>query len=235
MEKKSSILLNAAILVFANSGEEESGKKCFVHSEELFSDFNRRTLRTVEKTGLPYFHLDEKEQKGEDFGERFVHAIQFVFNKGFDYVITVGNDTPGLNRKHLLQALAELRNNRAVFGPSTDGGFYLMGISKSAFTPKEFLQLPWQTREILEATQELLSCKGRKSALLERLIDIDDLNDISLFINRNNNIPFSILLYIYTFLQPKEQFFDLERKLQVSEYSTKFYNKGSPGLSACIS
>ena len=67
----------------------------------FLKDLNRHTIRQIEHSGLDYFHFTEKEQEGGDFGERFIHAIQSVFNKGYEYIITLGNDTPQLRTKHI--------------------------------------------------------------------------------------------------------------------------------------
>ena len=235
MEKKSSIFHRTAILVFANSAKEESNNKSIVHSEELFADLNRQTKQTVEKAGLPVIHLGENEQKGSTFGERFVNAIQYVFDKGFEYVISVGNDTPKLKSQHLLLALRELEEGIPVLGPSTDGGFYLMGIRNRDFSAEEFLQLPWQSPHILHAVLGLLGAKGHQVCLLERLMDIDNEDDIRLFIRRNNNISLSILFYFRAYLQRSNSFFDHEKQIESSYYTSSLYNKGSPARSFNLS
>ncbi len=228
MGKKSSIIHKTAILVFAASGGEDSRTKSIVNGEELFFNFTQQTLQTVKKTGLSYYHFGEKEQKGKNFGERFVNAIQSVFDLGFEYIIAVGNDSPKLRSKHISQTLVMLQENKAVLGPNTDGGFYLMGIRETDFIPGEFLNLPWQSSKILQAVKQLMSGKGLKTRLLERLMDIDNLEDLQLFIRRHNNIPYSILTYSKYFLHHKNRFFDLIKKVYLSYCTSIFYNKGSP-------
>ncbi len=228
MEKKSSILHKTAVLVFAASGKEDCNKKSIFQSEKLFSDFTRSTLRTVEKTGIPYFHLGENEQEGTSFAQRFTNAIQFVFDEGFEYVISVGNDTPELKSRHILLALEHLKVNGAVLGPSTDGGFYLMGIRKSDFIPEEFLQLPWQSRHILKAVQHLMSVKCRQIFLLERLMDIDNIDDLKIYIKRHIYIPISILRYCISYLRQQLPIFRHLRKVRTYFRISSFYNKGSP-------
>ncbi|CAN0575163.1 unnamed protein product, partial [Ectocarpus sp. 12 AP-2014] len=64
--------------------------------ERVFETLTKETLRKVKRTKQPYFHISEKEQTGNSFGERFTNAIQTVFDKGYEHIITVGNDTPQL-------------------------------------------------------------------------------------------------------------------------------------------
>ena len=103
-----------AILVFANSSQEEISHKAIPKSGLLFDMLTQRTLKTVKKTKLPYFHLTEEHQVGDSFGERFTNAIQMVFTKGFEQIITIGNDTPQLRVSHILDASGHLENGKEV-------------------------------------------------------------------------------------------------------------------------
>ena len=143
----------------------------FKNQRLYLANLTNKPSRKVKKTGLPYFHFSEKEQQGNSFGERYIHAIQSVYNKGFENIITIGNDTPHLQTRHLVETAEKLQNNPIVLGPSKDGGYYLMGLRKSHFDTALFLKLPWQTsslnRKIL-----LLLC-NLKIFKLEWLANID--------------------------------------------------------------
>ena len=111
------------------------------NATELFTDLNMRTMAVISKSGLRCIHVDEASQKGAGFGERFTNAIKDIFNQGYEYVITVGNDSPGLKTSHILKALRFLQHNKVVLGPSLDGGFYLLGLHKDQFSENEFMKL----------------------------------------------------------------------------------------------
>ena len=147
---------NTAILIFANSAEKEAERKTFL-SSDVFSALNHQTLKTVEKSGIEYFHFSEKNQVGSSFGERFSNAIENIFNKGFKNVITIGNDTPHLKTKHLVDTVHQLEKNDLVLGPSKDGGFYLMGIKKEHFNKETFLKLPWQTSKLQKCITSIVT------------------------------------------------------------------------------
>ena len=100
-----------AILIFANSAEFEAIQKPFQSSQLLFDALNLQTLKVVKKTGIPYFLSSEKNQTGNSFGERFTNAIQSVYDKGFENVITIGNDTPHLQSQHILKAVENTQTN----------------------------------------------------------------------------------------------------------------------------
>ena len=96
---------DTAILFFANSAEEDFARKKFDYrAVSLFQDLTQHTLKTIESTGLPFFHFTEKEQLGNTFGERFAHAFASLFALGYTKVISVGNDSPNLTAQHILKA-----------------------------------------------------------------------------------------------------------------------------------
>ncbi|BAO54415.1 TIGR04282 family arsenosugar biosynthesis glycosyltransferase [Nonlabens marinus] len=139
---------------------------------------NDRVLKTVEKSGLDYFHFTEDEQEGLGFGQRFSNSIQKVFEKGYDKVICIGNDTPQLTSSHLLSAVNSLNSGKAVNGPSLDGGFYLMGINSADFDAVRFESLPWQTNKLASSYFKLLEEQLLRVDLLEYLVDLDSEEDI---------------------------------------------------------
>lgn len=177
-----------AILIFAKSAEKEAVSKPFKFSKDVFKALNAKTLHIVKKTGLPYFVFSEKQQIGNTFGERFTNAIQAVYNKGFDSVISVGNDTPHLSLKHLKKTINNLQNHNIVLGPSKDGGFYLMGLKKSQFNAKAFLKLPWQTSTLNRSISKLSASKKVTICYLDVLVDVDSYRDIETIVHSFKNV-----------------------------------------------
>jgi len=217
-----------AILIFANSAEKEAVSKPFQYSKDVFNLLNKQTLNIAKKSGLDYFIFSEKQQIGNSFNERFINAIQNVYNKGFKSVITIGNDTPHLTVKHILKTEKQLQNNNIVIGPSTDGGFYLMGLKKVVFNTNTFLRLPWQTSRLNQSISKLAASKEICISYLETLSDIDSVTDIKSIINSFRHIPKSIkkicLRYI---LIEKEIITYLYSFFRIVTLNQQF-NKGSP-------
>ncbi|PIB33654.1 hypothetical protein BFP78_05205 [Gaetbulibacter sp. 5U11] len=171
-----------AILIFSNSAKEDAKRKSFSDSR-LFETLTNETIKKVKKTGLPFFHFTEAQQQGSNFGDRFTNAIQLVFDRGFTNVISIGNDTPHLKTKHINDAYQKLNNNQLVFGPSKDGGFYLMGLTKNLFNAKQFKNLPWQTSALKSTTLQCLSSTKITFSTLETLDDIDSVKDLKAILN----------------------------------------------------
>jgi len=217
-----------AILIFANSAKEEMLNKPFQGGGELFNELNQKTISIVESTNLPYYISTEKEQLGNSFGERFVHAIQEIYEKGYDSVITIGNDTPFLSKKHLLDTAEQLQKNKPVIGPSADGGFYLIGLHKSQFDITHFLKLPWQSNQLTKNIVKLLDTDSIETILLEVLYDIDSLNDLKFITTIKRKLSISLVKIINFIL-------DISNKVQRSVFKSNYclytstsYNKGSP-------
>jgi len=168
---------STAVLIFALSTAEELQRKKMVKGERLFDALTEHTLQTVKKTGLPFFHLTEQQQYGSSFGERFTNAIQDVFDLGYEKVITIGNDSPHLNKSHFANTLSNLELNKSVIGPSADGGFYLLGLHRANFTKDDFKGLSWQTSKLQDEIVTVLYDRGNNIALLSTLADIDTLWD----------------------------------------------------------
>ncbi|WP_103864783.1 DUF2064 domain-containing protein [Aquimarina sp. I32.4] len=223
-----------AILVFANSSQEELKHKHLVHGQQLFDHFNKKTLTEVRKTGLPYAIYSEKEQHGTTFGERFANAIEDLFEKGYQKIITIGNDSPNLTASYLIDTSHKLMHNTMVVGPSIDGGIYLLGLDRSDFEKDSFIQLPWQTRLLSKSLIKKISASGVHIKLLSRLKDIDELQDLRFFlsrINRTTRLLKSILLQLFSCIYEAIIY---QFKLVVTTIHTIPFNKGSPDLISYI-
>lgn len=190
-----------AILFFSRSAEAEGMRKQFVN------DTNRRknvgvarsliehTRRQLSQTGLPVYEINEKFQQGASFGERFANAFSNIFEKGYRYVIAVGNDTPELTTSHLNEARQLLTEGQSqiVLGPANDGGTWLMGYHREAFDHRSFRRLPWNSGGLL---QTILERAGNEVSIsqLETFADIDDFRTLICFVNQYKFSNSSLLL-----------------------------------------
>ena len=219
-----------AILIFANSAKKESSDKRFNKSEALFDTLNKQTIAKVKRSGLPYFHFSEKEQIGSTFGERYTNAIQFVYNQGFENIITIGNDTPHLQTRQLIKTAQELKDNPIVLGPSRDGGYYLMGLHKSQFNAETFLKLPWQTSGLTQSISRLLSAKKINVVFLKVLQDIDTINDVKTLINSFSNLSKTLISILLAVVTSEKAIIQKIHSLVSSFQKENYFNKGSPVL-----
>ena len=225
---KNSLLSKTAILFFAYSPEEELRKKPLWNGYSFLKDLNQNTIRQIEKSGVDYFHFSEKEQVGSNFGERFVYAIQAVFNKGYEHIITLGNDTPHLRTRHIVQAIDHLQEGEIVIGPSSDGGFYMLGLSRSQFEADLFIDLPWQTAKLRSALNQAFLTLNQKIYQLPVLMDLDSIIDIRRLVRRSFNIPISMLKYLLTINEHVSPSTKEVEQVFIQAYPSIHFNKGSP-------
>ncbi len=217
-----------AILVFANSAQEEALHKPISGGYLLFDELNKTIESVVKSTNLPYYIFSEKHQYGANFGERFTNALQDIFAKGFENIIAVGNDTPFLTKEHLLKSEQLLKENKFVIGPSVDGGFYLVGLHKSQFSVANFLNLPWQSNQLTNYITSLLKSADIAIEKLQVLRDIDTLQDLKFIHVFHKRISKSLLKIIQTLLQFSNKNSAAKSTHYSSIYTSFSYNKGSP-------
>ena len=88
-------------------------------------------------------------------------------------VVIIGTDIPDIRVGHINQAFDTLGSHECVFGPATDGGYWLVGQKRRPRVIDLFKDVRWSTEHALADTMaNILS--ARKIALLETLEDVDD-------------------------------------------------------------
>ncbi|GAA3559915.1 TIGR04282 family arsenosugar biosynthesis glycosyltransferase [Snuella lapsa] len=115
-------------------------------------------------------------QEGQNLGERMQNAFKKGFEDGYSHIILIGSDLPDIKPKHIEEGLQALNNTQVVFGPATDGGYYLIGLSK--LFPFVFNNKPWSQSNLLNVTLQELKQKNISYTLLEALNDIDTYEDL---------------------------------------------------------
>jgi rSAM/selenodomain-associated transferase 1 len=117
-----------------------------------------------------------QDQVGADLGERMFFAIAQAFRRGFQRVVLVGADCPGVSTDILAQAFQALQDNDLVLGPTMDGGYYLIGLSRPL--PALFDDMPWGGDQVLAQTMAVARRAGLQPALLACLADVDRPEDL---------------------------------------------------------
>lgn len=70
-------------------------------------------------------------QKGNDLGEKMYRAIRKVLDLGYESVVLTGSDLPLMTADHLNSGFSALEENDIAIGPTSDGGYYLIGMKKA--------------------------------------------------------------------------------------------------------
>ena len=85
--------------------------------------------------------------------------------------IIVGSDIPAISAREIANAFRLLGKADAVFGPASDGGYWLIGLKRSPRLLAPFTGVRWSSDQALADT--LANLKGRKAAFVATLDDVD--------------------------------------------------------------
>lgn len=122
-------------------------------------------------------HIYSKHlQEGNDLGERMMNAFKKVFDLGLKNICIIGSDCYDLETETLHQAFDKLHENDTITGPSSDGGYYLLGMKK-VYTDF-FINKNWGTSTVFDDTMATINQLGLTSAVLPQLNDIDTIEDL---------------------------------------------------------
>jgi len=111
-----------------------------------------------------------------DLGARMERVLRRALER-YPAAIALGTDSPGLSPEHLEAAHAGLAHADAVFGPSEDGGFYLLALRR--LPVGAFENLPWSQSHTLVSTEARLVSLGLTVARVAPFFDVDVPEDLA--------------------------------------------------------
>ena len=147
-------------------------KKLILHSKTIALD-----------SGLPVYHINECQQIGDTFNQRFCNAIQSVYNLGYKKVIAIGNDCAELTVEDIEQTVEMLSKQEVVIGKTQKGGIYLLGMHQSGFDSFAFSEILWQTHKVADS---ILSLYKDKVGVLTTKSEFNTFNELIALIKRKN-------------------------------------------------
>ncbi len=221
-----------AILVFARSVRaEQLHKKLDRPGEQAIHRFlYQQTLNCVKASGIPFYPIDESQQKGTTFGERFNNAIRQVFDLGYSNVIAVGADCPQRTTQDLLHSRQLVERGVFCLGPDTHGGVHLIGISKNFFETGILDTITWNTALVLPPLINRLSKAGVAYQTISTYTDINHNGDL-------HNLLKSTSIHHSLWQILKQLLFRFIKKLPIrkpsfirSSFSLQLLFRGPPAL-----
>ncbi len=90
-------------------------------------------------------------------------------------VIAIGSDCIEIDGETFQQSWAALQREDLVFGPTFDGGYYLIGMN--ALHPELFRGIPWSSERTLRASLQVARELALTEVLLDKKHDIDNEED----------------------------------------------------------
>jgi uncharacterized protein len=116
-------------------------------------------------------------QQGEGLAAGLVSAFRVFSGRGYQHVVALDGDSPQILSQTLEQAFRLLDFNDIVVGPTTDGGYYLVGAN--ALQAALFEQTRMGTCGALESLLATARTLNLKLALTETAYDVDEPDDLA--------------------------------------------------------
>jgi rSAM/selenodomain-associated transferase 1 len=137
---------------------------------------------------------DMHPQGPGDIGARMAAAASVLLDAGWGPIVLVGSDIPGLHRAQISAALEALSEPLPpapgaapaapadiVFGPTDDGGYYLVGIRQLRPGREELLFAPtiaWGTGAVLTESKAAAKAATLRVTCVDAQEDIDTVADL---------------------------------------------------------
>ena len=141
----------------------------------------KKILRSSNIYGLKSFFPQGKGCLGERMKRQILLNQRALMPNEKRNIIIIGTDLPNLCHIDLLEANLKLKNSDVVIGPSNDGGYWLIGFSKSFISNKlfiPFINIKWSKDNVLEKTVDNLSRNNITIDYLISKVDIDTISDL---------------------------------------------------------
>ncbi len=119
-------------------------------------------------------------QAAATIGEVLHASTAALLAEGHDCALVVNADSPTLPASVVEQAVAALRapGDRVVFGPASDGGYYLIGLKRPH--ARLFEDITWSTPTVLVQSTQRAAGIGLPVHLLPIWYDVDDAETFAL-------------------------------------------------------
>ncbi len=179
-----SVGTSAAVKLYCGFLEDTVSTCAAWRSQTVGADPNRRLVLAADPDGddpviaelarRGVMHV--VEQGAGDLGQKLQRAMDSEFSRGARAVCVIGSDAPTLPRSHLDHAFRALHFEPAVFGPSFDGGYWIVGAQRPA--PDLFNNIPWSADNTLDVSLRHLRANGVIGHLLPYWYDVDNADDV---------------------------------------------------------
>jgi hypothetical protein len=111
-----------------------------------------------------------------DIGDCLKQVFEQLFEQGYPKVLAFNSDGPSLPTEYIHRAVELLEAQDVVFGPSDDGGYYLVGLKK--LYAEIFSDIHWSTPQVMEQSLAKAKAVNLQAALLPEWYDVDTADDL---------------------------------------------------------
>jgi rSAM/selenodomain-associated transferase 1 len=123
-------------------------------------------------------------QRGRALGARLEAGFKDTFAAGATRVIAIGTDSPSMPAESIRMGFELLTEHDCVLGPTLDGGYYLIGLSKP--WPRVFRGIEWSENSVYRETMEIIRRDGLSFRELPLWYDVDSAEDLEFLVRDIN-------------------------------------------------
>lgn len=125
-------------------------------------------------------------QEGDGLGKKMNNALNLALSMGYDKCILTGSDLPLMTKGHLQSGFDALEQADVTLGPTSDGGYYLVGVK--AESPFLFENQTYGCGSVYENTLTAVHTAGKSFCPSLPCDDVDTPEDLqALVLNPNSH------------------------------------------------
>lgn len=133
-----------------------------------------------------------------DVGEALDKTLTALLAAGFSHALAFNADGPSAPSALFPLAFTLLETHDVVYGPSADGGYWLVGLKTPQ--PSLFYDIPWSTPEVMRNSLQRAAAAGLRTALLPEWYDVDTPEDLTRLTRELEALPPTALAHTRAFL-----------------------------------
>ena len=132
--------------------------------------------------------FSHNELPKERWGIRIEKVFADCFKAGYENILVIGSRTPTINTSMMKTALKMLEKSDAVFGPTPEGRYYIIGMSGSAQI--KLSDFDWKSPTIYSEVAEAFTKKGLTWPELEIWYVVETTDDLQIMVRDVNQYRF---------------------------------------------
>ncbi len=133
-------------------------------------------------------HFKSIKLPQERWGVRVEQVFKECFDSGYKHVLVVGSRTPTVMASKLKTALGMLKKGDAVFGPTPEGRYYIIGMSKKYGI--NLSKYDWKSPTIYSEVSDAFTKEGLAWSEMEIWYCVEGSEELELMIRDINQLRF---------------------------------------------
>ena len=122
-----------------------------------------------------------------DIGDCLAQVFEQLLQRGYPQVLAFNSDGPSLPAAYIQQAIQLLADHDVVFGPSEDGGYYLVALDQPH--TQLFQDIEWSTPNVMSQSLATARREGLEVGLLPTWYDVDTAAGLKRLLQETRRLP----------------------------------------------